>query len=329
MAAKGAEAHLVSGVSVQRWKRYGHDRLYAQTASGQRLGHCDLTTGTVVLEPGADRLAVEAAVTSHPAYAAAATARLSTVALADHMPTAVPSSRRPADDQLPATASGAAVRPPQPESLTTLPWVDLASNRPGAAPRVHAVALRQEAPVRTFVERLFGVRTEERRWRIGADGEEVVAAELAGLDNRWRVLHSVPVGKGSSDIDHVVIGPPGVFTVNTKHHPTAAVWVRGTGFTVNGRPVHYVRHSQHEARRATKLLAAAAGVHPGPAVGVIAVVGASRGLTIHAQPEGVHVTARRDLRGWLERQAARLTDTQVHALYEAARRSSTWSSTPR
>jgi len=314
----------MSGPTAHRWKRYGHDRLYVQAASGKRLGYCDLTTGAVVLEPGADRVAVEVAVTGHPAYAAAAAARLSAVALADHAPAAIPSSRRPVDDQLPTAGVDTAARPTALEPLTAAAWVDLAHNRPGAAPRVHAVALRREAPVRTFVERLFGVRTEERRWRIGADGEEAVADELAGLDHRWRVLHSVPVGKGDSDIDHVVIGPPGVFTVNTKHHPTAAVWVRGTGFTVNGRPVHYVRHSQHEARRATKLLAAA-GVHPGPVVGVIAIVGASRGLTIHAQPDGVHVTARRDLRSWLERQPARLHGAQVHALYQAARRSTTWS----
>lgn len=315
----------MNGASVQRWKRYGHDRLYVQAVTGERLGYCDLTTGTVVLEPGADRVAVEAAVTGHPAYAAAAAGRLSTVALAGPAPTGVPSSRRPVDDQLPAAGVGTAARPAQAEPLTASAWVDLAPNHPGAAPRAQAVALRREAPVRTFVERLFRVRTEERRWRIGADGEEAVAAELAGLDDRWRVLHSVPVGRGDSDIDHVVIGPPGVFTVNTKHHPTATVWVRGSGFTVNGRSVHYVRHSQHEARRATKLLAVAAGVHPGPVIGVIAVVGASRGLAIHTQPEGVHVTARRDLRGWLERQPARLTDAQVHALHEAARRSTTWS----
>jgi len=40
---------------------------------------------------------------------------------------------------------------------------------------------------------------------------------------RWRVLHSVPLrdarGAVRGDIDHVLIGPPGVVTINTKHHP--------------------------------------------------------------------------------------------------------------
>ncbi|MBG6212216.1 hypothetical protein RCH23_000129 [Cryobacterium sp. CAN_C3] len=41
---------------------------------------------------------------------------------------------------------------------------------------------------------------------------------LSKLGPEWTVLHAVPVGSGSSDIDHVVIGPAGVFTINTKNH---------------------------------------------------------------------------------------------------------------
>lgn len=52
----------------------------------------------------------------------------------------------------------------------------------------------------------------------GAKGEEHVGALLDGLAQRgWRVLHDASLGRG--DIDHVVIGPPGIFTVETKSHP--------------------------------------------------------------------------------------------------------------
>lgn len=54
-------------------------------------------------------------------------------------------------------------------------------NRPGAAAREQAVALRREAPVRTLLARAMRVHTDERAWRIGADGEEAVAARLARL----------------------------------------------------------------------------------------------------------------------------------------------------
>ena len=85
------------------------------------------------------------------------------------------------------------------------------------------MAHRQAAPVKTLLARVLGVHTDERAWRIGADGEEAVAARLAKLGGHWRVLHAVPVGDRGSDIDHVVIGPAVVFTINSKHHPHASV----------------------------------------------------------------------------------------------------------
>ncbi|QBI18864.1 hypothetical protein ER308_04435 [Egibacter rhizosphaerae] len=32
----------MSDIEVQRWRRYGHDRLYVDDAHGRRLGWCDL-----------------------------------------------------------------------------------------------------------------------------------------------------------------------------------------------------------------------------------------------------------------------------------------------
>jgi hypothetical protein len=98
------------------------------------------------------------------------------------------------------------------------------------------------------------------------------------------VLHAVRVGEHGSDIDHVAIGPGGVFTVNAKHHPDKSIWVGGDTFLVNGRPVPYIRNSRHEARRAARLLTEQAGF-PVETTGVIAVMGAHRGFTVKKQPE--------------------------------------------
>lgn len=52
----------------------------------------------------------------------------------------------------------------------------------------------------------------------GASGEELVGGVLEELPGpHWRVLHDVVLGRGN--VDHVVIGPPGVFAVETKSHP--------------------------------------------------------------------------------------------------------------
>jgi hypothetical protein len=52
----------------------------------------------------------------------------------------------------------------------------------------------------------------------GAKGEEHVGGLLDELAAKgWHVLHDADFGRG--DIDHVAIGPAGVFTVETKSHP--------------------------------------------------------------------------------------------------------------
>lgn len=68
------------------------------------------------------------------------------------------------------------------------------------------------------------------------------------------MLHSVPVGTGASDLDHVVIGPAGVFTINTKHHRGQNVWVGAKRILVNGQRTDHLRNAAHEAKRASKLL---------------------------------------------------------------------------
>jgi hypothetical protein len=148
----------------------------------------------------------------------------------------------------------------------------------------------------------MGVHTAERAWRLGAEGEELVGAQLARLtarDPRWRVLHAVPVGDKGADIDHLVIGPAGVFTLNSKHHPGARIWVAGGSFRVNGVPQPYVRNSRHEAVRAGRLLSAACGFAV-PVTGLVVPVNAHREV-VKREPGDVHVIAWRRLRRWLRR----------------------------
>ncbi len=115
-----------------------------------------------------------------------------------------------------------------------------------------------------------------------------------------------------------------MFTVNAKHHPDATVWVGGDTFLVtNGQRVPYVRNSRFEARRTAKLLTAA-GAGPVEVTGVIAVMGARGGYTIKAQPAGVVVVTRKEVGKWLVRRVDVLTDSQVDAVYEVARRAGTW-----
>jgi hypothetical protein len=179
--------------------------------------------------------------------------------------------------------------------------------------------------VRTVLARALQVHTEERSWRVGADGEEKVGARLERLarkDPRWRVLHAIPVGSRGSDIDHLVIGPAGVFTLNAKHHPGKTVWVGGDTFRVDGHRTSYVRNSRFEAERAARVLSIAAGA-PVPVTGVIVPVSA-KDVVVKRQPDDVFVVPRMHIARWLRRRPAVLDEATARLLFDIARRSTTW-----
>ncbi|GAA3533822.1 nuclease-related domain-containing protein [Nocardioides daeguensis] len=168
------------------------------------------------------------------------------------------------------------------------------------------------------------MKTDERAWWIGADGEQAVAAQLAKLGPEWRVLHAIRVGDRGSDIDHLLIGPGGVLTVNAKNHPNASIWVGGDTFMVNGQRVPYVRNSRHEATRAGRLLTEHVGF-PVTALGVIAVIGARKGFKVKGQPAdgSVVVLPRRRISQYVRNLPQRLAERQIAAIHDVARRSTT------
>jgi Nuclease-related domain len=59
-------------------------------------------------------------------------------------------------------------------------------------------------------------------WMWGAIGERQTAEALNGLDDSWRCEHDIPQARGNWD--HVLVGPPGVFLLDSKRlHGRAVV----------------------------------------------------------------------------------------------------------
>ena len=305
-------------LTVKRWRRFGKDRLYVNLPDGDRVGWLDLQTGQSTLEREELRSEFEEALRAHDAgdgdRPTGTTDGTSVPALLDDPPPTRPTSGN--DDAHERVADE------QPFAVT-IDWRDLSTHQAGRAAQEQADARRRAAPVRTFAARLRGIHTDERAWRIGATGERRVAARIEQLPDSWKALHAIPVGDRGADIDHLVIGPGGVFTLNAKHHPDASVWVGGNTVMVNGHRQPYVRNSRHEARRAGRLLSAATG-ETVEVTGVVAVVGAHKGFTVKAQPDDVRVVARKGLTAFLTSQPTVLSDDQVEAIHRAARRSDTW-----
>jgi hypothetical protein len=87
------------------------------------------------------------------------------------------------------------------------PAVSVAPRKAGAHAQARADQLRLLLATRR-------VEPVADRWARGARGERRVGAILEGLGPDWHVLHDVSLGRGN--IDHVLIGPGGTFTIETK-----------------------------------------------------------------------------------------------------------------
>jgi hypothetical protein len=176
----------------------------------------------------------------------------------------------------------------------------LRARRPAYSVMQECLRVQAAAPELTRRQRLLGhspLSADARSWYAGALGEIEVARVLSELGPDWTVLHSVPVGSGESDIDHVVIGPTGVFTINTKNHAGKKVWVGGGTFMVNGHRTSHARNSGFEAKRASRLVSSAAGVDVA-VVPVIVLVGTAS-LKFGDKAPAVPVVTAPQLRGWL------------------------------
>ncbi|TDC69168.1 nuclease-related domain-containing protein, partial [Streptomyces hainanensis] len=138
------------------------------------------------------------------------------------------------------------------------PPVDLADNRPGQALRAKIDDISPSFWHR-LLARLLGRRTEADSWRAGLVGERKAGDELDRLTARgWHVVHSIPLPR-DVDIDHLLIGPGGVYSVNTKRHPGARIWVGDHAARVRGQSYPYPVKSRREAARAAAALTRACG----------------------------------------------------------------------
>jgi hypothetical protein len=78
----------------------------------------------------------------------------------------------------------------------------------------------------------FRPSPEARAWRRGAAGERRTARLLGPLERHgWAVLHDLAVPRSRANLDHLVIGPGGVFVIDSKQYrgriqldPSGQLW---------------------------------------------------------------------------------------------------------
>ncbi|MBX3086912.1 MAG: NERD domain-containing protein [Cryobacterium sp.] len=182
-------------------------------------------------------------------------------------------------------------------------------------------------PSRSGLARFFGINPLPPGLRlsyISALGEVAIADTLASLGEDCYSRHSIPIGKSDSEIDHLLVGPMGVFTISVQPLAGKSLWVGDVTVIVDGERVPFIRDCEFEAVRATQLLSDAVGerVDVTPCL----VVVDPRNVTVARPPKKVAVLTPRELRPWLSSLKSEISESRLKAIRAAAESDSTWGS---
>jgi len=153
-------------------------------------------------------------------------------------------------------------------------------------------------------------------WRRGAAGERRTARRLAALERHgWAVLHDLAVPRSQANIDHLVIGPGGVFVIDSRQY-RGRLQLDAFGKLWHGRyPLTAVlRAVSFEADRAAQVLP-----DPGVAVVPIMVVHGARVPWGKVVMDGVPVVPARRLPSMLAQLPVVLGPERVTSLADQAR----------
>lgn len=176
-----------------------------------------------------------------------------------------------------------------------------------------------------------GVRLHDDAWSwyVGALGEIEVGKMLKELGPEWFVRHAVPIGAGTKDVDHLVIGPAGVFAINTKHHDGAAVWVGDHVVRINGVNQHHVKQAEKDGLDVHRRLSGKLGL-PVTVTPVVALLNAKSikdGRAVDNRQ--VEVLDASQLVAWLSAQGRRVGTAELDLIKLAAEEPETWHVDPR
>jgi hypothetical protein len=201
----------------------------------------------------------------------------------------------------------------------------LAGREAGGRAADKAREFRAAHPLRSLADRALGKRSDERAWSKGAQGERFSGRTLERLPSGCHVFHDIPVGQRGANIDHIVVGPAGVFTINAKN-VKGKVWLASRTLLVNGHKTDYLPKEVREAARASRLLGAALG-RLVTVKGVLSII--ADDWTIKEKPSDIHVGSPRRVNRWLLEQPPSLLPHEVIEIAAAVADPKTWTGAAR
>lgn len=162
------------------------------------------------------------------------------------------------------------------------------------------------------------------------DGEVVPADVPVGerLDrlasDGWYVFHDVPLSRQGDVVQHLLIGPGGIYAITVHVHLGAHVQVDRRTLYVNHRPVPYLRDARLQGQRLERVLGAASSSFVSVRAVVVVHTGALAAPRVAKMPADALVLGRTDIPGVFRRLPRRLTDDDVAMLARVAARKETW-----
>jgi hypothetical protein len=156
--------------------------------------------------------------------------------------------------------------------------------------------------------------------RIPGSPANLVAKILGDFGADWRIVHGQIVGKRGHVIDHIVVGPPGVFCLTSKRQRGDVTVTRGD-YVVEGQRLDLFAGARRDAAAVSNRLKMATGLNC--AVSPVVVIVGGR-LTVEGQPDGLTVVTDEALALWLKSRRATLNETARRAFAEAIETPATW-----
>lgn len=164
------------------------------------------------------------------------------------------------------------------------------------------------AAVWTLTE-LMAIPAEIGAWRTGAHGEDHTARALADLEAEgFVVLHDRRKPGSSANINHVIVGPTGVFVVETKSY-SGPLSIQGDDVYVGGRRRTDIVHQARSEAEVVQAILAIGGGHL--SVTPILCINQAELPLLKAEVQGIRVVNERGLLRVLRRTAQPLEPQDV------------------
>jgi hypothetical protein len=80
------------------------------------------------------------------------------------------------------------------------------------------------------------------KWQRGIEGEEMVESVLSALDDSYLLINDVRLYPKWGNIDHILLGPTGIFVIETKHYRTKIIYDGHKWYSTHPTKRRYPKH---------------------------------------------------------------------------------------